>query len=127
LWLRLGIGAILTARLARTRRDACTERALFALVTNRALDPSSKLAAARWVGRKAWIDGLPQTTDDACYRAMDSLHQVRGAVEKEIFHQVTNLLDLEGRPGVLRHHQHLLRAGRRGRAGAPGQERQRDR
>jgi hypothetical protein len=68
LWQRLGIGAILTARLARTRRDASAERVLFALVANRALDPSSKLAAAHWVGRKAWIDGLPQTTDDACYR-----------------------------------------------------------
>jgi hypothetical protein len=68
---------------------------LFALVANRVLDPSSKLAAAHWAGRKAWIDGLPETSDDACYRAMDWLHQVRGAVEKEIFHQVANLLNLE--------------------------------
>jgi hypothetical protein len=68
---------------------------LFALVANRALDPSSKLAAAHWVGRKAWIDGLPQITDDACYRAMDWLHQVKDAVEREIFGQVANLLNLE--------------------------------
>jgi hypothetical protein len=95
LWQRLGIGAILAARLARTRRDAAAERVLFALVANRALDPSSKLAAAHWVGRRAWIDGLPQTTDDACYRAMDWLHQVKDAVEKEIFGQVANLLNLE--------------------------------
>jgi Transposase DDE domain len=95
LWQRLGIGAILTARLARTRRDASAERVLFALVANRALDPSSKLAAAHWAGRRAWIDRLPETSDDACYRAMDWLHQVRGAVEKEIFHQVANLLNLE--------------------------------
>jgi hypothetical protein len=95
LWQRLGIGAILTARLGKTRRDAAAERVLFALVANRALDPSSKLAAAHWVGRKAHIDGLPQTTDDACYRAMDWLHQVKDAVEREIFHQVANLLNLE--------------------------------
>ena len=95
LWQRLGIGAILTARLGTTRRDAAVERVLFALVANRALDPSSKLAAAHWAGRKAWIDGLPETSDDACYRAMDWLHQVRGAVEKEIFCQVANLLNLE--------------------------------
>jgi len=95
LWQRLGIGAILTARLGATRRDALAERVLFALVANRALDPSSKLAAAHWVGRKAWIDGLPETSDDACYRAMDWLHQVRGAVEKEIYGQVANLLNLE--------------------------------
>jgi hypothetical protein len=95
LWQRLGIGAILAARLKTTRRDASAERVLFALVANRALDPSSKLAAAHWVGRKAWIDRLPETSDDACYRAMDWLHQVRAAVEKEIFHQVANLLNLE--------------------------------
>src|SRR6266487_2929284 len=95
LWQQLGIGAILTARLGKTRRDACTERVLFALVANRALDPSSKLAAAHWVGRKAWIDGLRQTTDDACYRAMDWLCQVKDAVEKEIFHRVATALDLE--------------------------------
>ncbi len=95
LWARLGIGQAMTAALARTRRDAATERVLFALVANRALDPSSKLAAAHWVGRKAYIGGLPETSDDACYRAMDWLHQVCGAVEKEIFHQVANLLNLE--------------------------------
>ncbi len=95
LWQRLGIGKILTARLGAARRDALAERVLFALMANRALDPSSKLAAAHWVGRKAWIDRLPETSDDACYRAMDWLHQVRGAVEKEIYGQVANLLNLE--------------------------------
>jgi hypothetical protein len=95
LWQRLGIGAILTARLGKTRRGAAAERVLFALVANRALDPSSKLAAAHWVGRRAWIDRLPETSDDACYRAMDWLHQVRAAVEKEIYGQVANLLNLE--------------------------------
>jgi Transposase DDE domain len=95
LWRRLGIAAILTARLGATRRGISAERVLFALVANRALDPSSKLAAAHWVGRKAWIDGLSETSDDACYRAMDWLHQVRGALEKEIYGQVANLLNLE--------------------------------
>jgi len=95
LWQRLGIGQIMTAKLAATRRDGAAERVLFALVANRALDPSSKLAAAHWVGRKAHIDRLAETTDDACYRAMDWLHQVREAVEKEIFGQVANLLNLE--------------------------------
>jgi Transposase DDE domain len=95
LWQRLGIGAILAARLGKTRRDAATERVLFALVANRALDPSSKLAAAHWAGRKAWIDRLPETTDDACYRAMDWLHQVTDAVEKEVYGQIANLLNLE--------------------------------
>ncbi len=95
LWQRLGIGSIMTGQLGRTRRDASAERVLFALVANRALDPSSKLAAAHWVGRRAWIDRLPETSDDACYRAMDWLHQVKDAVEREIYAQVANLLNLE--------------------------------
>jgi hypothetical protein len=47
------------------------------------------------VGRKAWIGGLPETSDDACYRAMDWLHQVKDPVEQEIFGQIANLLNLE--------------------------------
>ena len=95
LWQRLGIGQIMTAMLAGTRRDAATERVLFALVANRALDPSSKLAAAHWAGRRAHIDGLPATTDDACYRAMDWLHEVRHALERQVFSQVAAALSLE--------------------------------
>jgi hypothetical protein len=95
LWQRLGIGQVMTAMLGGTRRDAATERVLFALVANRALDPSSKLAAAHWAGRKAHIDGLPATTDDACYRAMDWLHEVRHALERQVFSQVAAALDLE--------------------------------
>jgi hypothetical protein len=95
LWRRLGIGQIMTAMLGGTRRDATTERVLFALAANRALDPSSKLAAAHWVGRKAYIDQLPATTDDACYRAMDWLHQVRDALERQVFSQVATTLNLE--------------------------------
>ncbi|HEU5389191.1 MAG TPA: IS1634 family transposase [Streptosporangiaceae bacterium] len=95
LWQRLGIGQVMTALLGRTRRDAATERVLFALVANRALDPSSKLAAAHWAGRNAYIDRLPATTDDACYRAMDWLHQARAAVERQVFSRVAATLDLQ--------------------------------
>jgi hypothetical protein len=95
LWQRLGIGQVMTAMLGGTRRGAATERVLFALVANRALDPSSKLAAAHWAGRKAHIDGLPATTDDACYRAMDWLHEARHALERQVFSQVAAALDLE--------------------------------
>jgi hypothetical protein len=55
------------------RLDPSAERVLFALIANRALAPSSKLAAARWAGEGVLITGLPATSDDACYRAMDCL------------------------------------------------------
>ena len=72
-----------------------TERVLFGLVANRALAPSSKLAAADWITHDVHIDGLPETTDDACYRAMDWLHDVREHLESGVFDQVANLLNLE--------------------------------
>jgi len=95
LWRRLGIDATLRRLLKGRRRDPAAERVLFALVANRALAPSSKLAAARWVGEDAHIAGLAQTTDDACYRAMDWLLEVQPALEREVFHQVASLLSLE--------------------------------
>src|SRR6266516_3536747 len=95
LWARLEIGAAMRRLLKGRRLDAAAERVLFALVANRALAPSSKLAAARWARDDVLIDGLPSTTDDACYRAMDWLLEVKDALEKEVFHQVANLLNLE--------------------------------
>jgi hypothetical protein len=95
LWRRLGIDKLLTRLLAGTRRDPATERVLFALVANRALAASSKLAAAGWVDRAVHIDGLPTTTDDACYRAMDWLHEVAPELERQVFDQVAHLLNLQ--------------------------------
>jgi hypothetical protein len=99
LWSRLGTGKILTGLASSGRgrpRDApAAERVLSGLVADRALAPSSKLAAAEWMSRDVHIDGLGEVTDDACYRAMDWLHQVRGELEKQVYFQVADLLNLE--------------------------------
>jgi hypothetical protein len=95
LWQRLGIDATLRRLLKGRRLDASAERVLFALVANRALAPSSKLAASRWITEDVEIPGLPETSDDQCYRAMDFLLEIAPALEKEVFHQVATLLNLE--------------------------------
>jgi hypothetical protein len=95
LWRRLGIDAVMRRLLKGRRRDERAERVLFALVASRALAPSSKLAAARWICEEVHIEGLAETTDDACYRAMDWLLEVQPALEKEVFHEVASLLNLE--------------------------------
>ena len=99
LWNRLGIGSILSGLRAsgrgRPRDAAATERVLFGLVANRALAPSSKLAAAEWMSRDVHIDGVADVSDDACYRATDWLHAVRAELEKQVYVQVADLLDLE--------------------------------
>jgi hypothetical protein len=95
LWHRLGIDSVMRKLLRGRRLDVSTERVLFALVANRALAPSSKLAASHWICDDVSIEGLAATTDDACYRAMDWLLQIAPELEREVFHQVANLLDLE--------------------------------
>src|SRR6516165_5509668 len=95
LWSRLGIGQVMRKLLKGRRLDDSAERVLFALVANRALAPSSKLAAARWANEDVLIPGLPQTTDDACYRAMDWLLQIREQLEKQVFDQAAEVLGLE--------------------------------
>jgi hypothetical protein len=95
LWHRLGIDTTMRRLLAGRRLDPSAERVLFALVANRALAPSSKLAAAHWISDDAAIPGLAATSDDACYRAMDWLLEIHHELEQEIFGQVATLLDLE--------------------------------
>ena len=95
LWQRLGIGPAMRELLKGRRLDASAERVLFALTANRALAPSSKLAAARWVSEDVLVTGLPETTDDACYRAMDWLLQIREALEQRVFDRAAEVLSLE--------------------------------
>src|SRR5271166_819669 len=95
LWERLGIGPAVQGLLKGRRLDPSAERVLFALTANRALAPSSKLAAARWAGEDVLVRGLDATSDDACYRAMDWLLEIRGALEKEVFDRVAELPGLE--------------------------------
>src|SRR5215831_4905455 len=95
LWERLGIGPAVRELLEGRRLDASAERVLFALVANRALAPSSKLAAARWASEDVLISGLPATSDDACYRAMDWLLEIRETLERGVFDRASEVLGLE--------------------------------
>lgn len=99
LWRRLNIDKIIRGAgqngRGRPRDNSANERALFGLVASRALAPSPKLAAADWINNDVHIADLPAATDDACYRAMDWLHGICGEVEKEVYHQVADLLNLE--------------------------------
>jgi len=99
LWHSLGLDGLLRRLLAGTRRDARTERVLFALVAARAIEPASKLATAAWLSRRTFItdltDGDGGVGEDECYRAMDWLIEAAPQVEKEVFWSVATLLDLE--------------------------------
>ena len=95
IWRQIGIDQVMRRLGAKRRFDARFERVLFALVANRALAPSSKLAAAEWVGNDVHIDGLPEVGEDACYRAMDWLLAIEPDLAKEVYFSTAHLLNLE--------------------------------
>lgn len=95
LWRRLGIDKTLAKLLKGTKRAAGVERVLFALVANRAIDPSSKLAATSWVADRVHIDGLDGFYADTAYRAMDWLLEVEDDLAEAVYWSTADLLNLE--------------------------------
>jgi hypothetical protein len=96
LWERLGIGVALRRVADGRRLDAdATERVIFALMTQRALEPGSKLAATRWVAERVAIEGCAGFSEDAAYAAMDFLLNALGEIASEIFASVAHLLNLD--------------------------------
>lgn len=96
LWDRLGIGAAIRRAAAGRRLDAgAFERVCFALVANRALEPSSKLAATKWASERVVIEDLAGFSDDDAYRAMDFLLEALEEISEQIFSSVAHLLNLD--------------------------------
>ena len=95
-WERLGIGAAVRRVAAGRRLDGeATERVLFSLVAQRALEPGSKLAGTRWVAERVAIEGCAGFSDDAAYAAMDFLLDALPEIAGEIFGSVATLLNLD--------------------------------
>ncbi len=95
LWKKLGIGEAITRRLADREYRIPVERAIFAMVANRALAPSSKLAIEDWVDREVVIPDLPAFDVQHGYRAMDFLLESDESIQREVFYTVADLLNLE--------------------------------
>jgi len=96
LWERLGIGEILNAQAGARRLGFDVERALFAMVANRACAPASKLYCyEQWLKEDAHIPGTEALALQHLYRAMDCLEANKEAIEREIFFRVADLLSLD--------------------------------
>jgi len=95
-WERLGIGAAIRRAATDRRLDGeATERVVFALVAQRALEPGSKLAATGWVAERVAIEGLRNLSDDQAYRSMDFLLEALEEIASEVFASVAHLLNLD--------------------------------
>lgn len=95
LWEKLGIRAALERLLADRQFSTPVERAIFAMVANRALAPMSKLAIEDWVENDVAITGLPEVQVHQLYRAMDFLIAHGTEVQESVFFSTANLLNLE--------------------------------
>jgi hypothetical protein len=96
LWRRLGVGEVIGEVLGRRRFEFDVERALFAMVANRALAPSSKLYCyEQWLREDIRIEGTQRLELQHLYRAMDFLEANKEAIEKAIYFRMADLLNLD--------------------------------
>lgn len=95
LWSALGIGKALEHLLRLRNFKTPVERSLFAMVANRALAPSSKLAIEDWVGSEVVIPGLDAIEVQQLYRAMDFLVGSDETLQQAIYFSVADFLNWE--------------------------------
>lgn len=97
LWQRLSIAEAIARAAGGRKLDPRVERVLFTLVCNRALAPTSKLAALAWAAGDVALPRVGELGSDpqVFYRAMDFVLEADEAIQREVFFAVANLLNLE--------------------------------
>jgi transposase len=96
LWKELDLPAVLTSH-ARTKRTAGPfERALFAMVANRALSPYSKLYCwEQWLKEEVFLPSAGNLELHHLYRAMDFLEKHKADVEKALYFKMADLMNAD--------------------------------
>ncbi len=95
LWKQLGIPRAVAEVVGQRRVRLPVERALFAMVANRALDPSSKLGTWEWVQQGVVLPGTVGIQLQHLYRAMDLLVEAGEPLQRAVYFSVADLLELE--------------------------------
>ena len=94
IWDRLGIGECLKKALSERSFNAPISDAIFAMVANRALSPSSKLAIEDWARDEVYLGNEEPFQVQHFYRAMDFLLEHVEAIQEEVFWSTASLLNL---------------------------------
>ena len=94
LWKRLNIDKRLETVLKDRSFTAPIKQALFAMVANRALAPSSKLAIEQWAAEDVFLGTEEALQVQHFYRAMDFLLEHAQDIQKEVFWSTASLLNL---------------------------------
>jgi len=96
LWRRLGIADVIEHHVTHRKLDFSVERALFAMVANRACAPSSKLYCyEQWLREDVRIAGTEALALHHLYRAMDVLEAHKEAIEQDLYFRLADLLTLD--------------------------------
>jgi hypothetical protein len=96
LWQRVGIAEAVQRHVEQRKFDFPVERALFAMVANRAVAPCSKLYCYdQWLREDVRIEGTEKLELHHLYRAMDFLEAHKEPIEKDIYFHVADLLSLD--------------------------------
>ena len=95
LWKQLEIDKTLNQLLKQRNYQTPIERLIFSMVSNRALEPYSKLGIEDWVKDIVWIRDLPEVEVHQLYRAMDFLLEASDEIQHDIFFKVADLFNLE--------------------------------
>lgn len=95
LWHELEIPTTLNQLADQRSFRSSMERAIFAMVANRALDPSSKRSVEEWVQEDTVIPGADSLPVHQLYRAMDFLVSCESQIQEAVFWSAANLLNLE--------------------------------
>lgn len=96
IWAELGIDRILAEQCKRAGTTQPFERAIFAMVANRALSPYSKLYCwEQWLREEVYLPSASALQLHHLYRAMDFLEEHREEVEKAVYFATSDLLNAD--------------------------------
>ena len=95
LWKSLGVDKVFERLLEERCVRSPVERAIFSMVANRALAPGSKRRVESWVRHDVVIPGVDGIPLHQLYRAMDVLLEAEAEIQKELYFQLADLLNLE--------------------------------
>ena len=94
LWKKLNIDQCLDKMLSERSFEAPVKEAIFAMIANRALSPSSKLAIEQWAAEDVWLGNEEPLQVQHFYRAMDFLLEHVEQIQETVFWSTANLLNL---------------------------------
>lgn len=96
LWRKLSLDEFFRTELKRRSFEVPIERAIFAMVAQRAIAPSSKLSLCQdWIKNAVYFPEINELEVQHLYRGMDFLFEHLKELETNLYNQLVDLLSLD--------------------------------